>query len=172
VVSKQVGSINQTRGFTGHEFDPETGFHYYGGRYYDQDISRFVSPDPYVQEPNNPQNLNRYSYVLNNPQSLVDLSGHFWWFIPAIITSFITSAEIIFSGAIIADAVIVGVETGAALAGIASAVASNAYLTSRLQSEILKANHNKHGTSNSQTGNNVQQSRPGPNRRSARGVES
>jgi RHS repeat-associated protein len=92
VVSKQVGNIDPTHRFTGQELDPETGFHYYGGRYYDQDISRFVSPDPYVQEPDNPQNLNRYSYVLNNPQSLVDPSGHFWEWIVAALLAVIEAA--------------------------------------------------------------------------------
>lgn len=32
--------------------------------------------DPYVQAPLRPQNLNRYSYVLNNPLSLVDPTGY------------------------------------------------------------------------------------------------
>jgi len=34
-----------------------------------------ISPDPIVQEPYNAQNLNRYSYVLNNPLSYTDPSG-------------------------------------------------------------------------------------------------
>ncbi|MEZ4834098.1 MAG: RHS repeat-associated core domain-containing protein [Caldilineaceae bacterium] len=35
----------------------------------------FLSADPFVQAPENMQNLNRYSYVLNNPLSYTDPSG-------------------------------------------------------------------------------------------------
>lgn len=66
-----------THGFTGQELDPETGLYYYGGRYYDPELGRFISPDPFIQDPEDPQNLNRYSYVLNNPQSYIDPSGYF-----------------------------------------------------------------------------------------------
>jgi hypothetical protein len=31
-----------------------------------------------VQTPDDPQNLNRYSYVNNNPQNYIDPSGHFF----------------------------------------------------------------------------------------------
>ena len=78
-VSKTVGSIDATHRFTGKELDPESGLYYYGGRYYDPEISRFASPDPFIQAPDNPQNLNRYSYVMNNPQSLIDPSGYSWF---------------------------------------------------------------------------------------------
>jgi RHS repeat-associated protein len=75
-VSKSIGNIDQTHRFTGQELDPESGLYYYSGRYYDQEISRFISPDPYIQAPDDPQNLNRYSYVLNNPQGYVDPTGY------------------------------------------------------------------------------------------------
>jgi hypothetical protein len=48
------------------------------GRIYDPLIGRFLSPDPVIQELFNPQNLNRYSYVLNNPLSYIDPSGFFF----------------------------------------------------------------------------------------------
>jgi len=69
-------TCDPTHRFTGQELDPESGLYYYGGRYYDQEISRFISPDPYIQAPDDPQNLNRYSYVLNNPQGYVDPTGY------------------------------------------------------------------------------------------------
>ncbi|HTM09324.1 MAG TPA: RHS repeat-associated core domain-containing protein, partial [Verrucomicrobiae bacterium] len=37
--------------------------------------SRFISPDPIIQEPDNPQTFNRYSYVVNNPVKYIDPSG-------------------------------------------------------------------------------------------------
>jgi uncharacterized protein RhaS with RHS repeats len=36
---------------------------------------RFLSADPYISEPGNTQNFNRYGYVYNNPLSYVDPSG-------------------------------------------------------------------------------------------------
>jgi hypothetical protein len=45
------------------------------GRVYDSTIGRFLSADPFVTEPFNTQNLNRYSYVHNNPLTLIDPSG-------------------------------------------------------------------------------------------------
>jgi RHS repeat-associated protein len=50
---------------------------YYGGRYYDAEIGRFISADPFVLDPYDPQNLNRYSYVINNPQNYIDPDGYF-----------------------------------------------------------------------------------------------
>ncbi|WP_419592660.1 RHS repeat-associated core domain-containing protein, partial [Thiolapillus sp.] len=40
-------------------------------------LGRFLSPDTVIQFPNNSQSYNRYSYVLNNPLSYTDPSGHF-----------------------------------------------------------------------------------------------
>src|SRR5271157_4428664 len=62
--------------FTGKELDSETGLYYFGARYYDPAQGRFMTPDTIVQSPGNPQNLNRYSYCLNNPLSFVDPTGH------------------------------------------------------------------------------------------------
>jgi len=47
------------------------------GRIYDARLGRFLQADPIVQAPKNSQNLNRYSYVLNNPLSYTDPSGFF-----------------------------------------------------------------------------------------------
>ena len=45
------------------------------GRVYDPLISKFLSGDPFVSEPTNGQNYNRYSYVLNNPMNMTDPTG-------------------------------------------------------------------------------------------------
>ena len=63
------------RGFTGHEMIDGTDVVHMNGRIYDSALGRFLQADPIIQEPNNPQNFNRYSYVLNNPLSLTDPSG-------------------------------------------------------------------------------------------------
>jgi RHS repeat-associated protein len=50
--------------------------YYYGARYYDPVLGRFISADSIVPDFSNPQSLNRYSYVLNNPLRYIDPTGH------------------------------------------------------------------------------------------------
>jgi RHS repeat-associated protein len=52
------------RGFTGHEMLDEFGLINMNGRLYDPLIARFLSPDNFVQLPDNTQGFNRYSYCL------------------------------------------------------------------------------------------------------------
>ena len=66
------------RGFCGHEHIDEIGLINMNGRMYDPKLSRFLSPDNYIQSPYNPQNFNRYSYCLNNPLKYTDSDGEFW----------------------------------------------------------------------------------------------
>ena len=74
------GSENTSRFlFTSKELDKDTDFYYYGTRYYDPKFSHFVQPDPFIADVYNPQSLNRYSYVLNNPYKYVDPSGNTPW---------------------------------------------------------------------------------------------
>ncbi|MBN2306802.1 LysM peptidoglycan-binding domain-containing protein [Candidatus Peregrinibacteria bacterium] len=61
--------------FTGKEFDDETELYYYGARYYDPLIGRFTAIDPWAGKLTNPQSLNKYSYVLNNPLRYIDPTG-------------------------------------------------------------------------------------------------
>jgi RHS repeat-associated protein len=56
-----------------------TGLLYYGARYYDPALGRFISADTVVPGAGNPQNLNRYAYVRNNPLRYTDPTGH-WTF--------------------------------------------------------------------------------------------
>jgi len=70
-------SDTSLRGFTGHEHLDPVGLIHMNGRVYDPELGRFLSPDPVVQAPYNTQNYNRYSYVWNNPLSLVDPSGYY-----------------------------------------------------------------------------------------------
>ncbi len=65
--------------FTGKKLDDETGLYYYGARYYDPSLGRFITADTIVQAPDNPQTLNRYSYANNNPVNNIDPTGHSWF---------------------------------------------------------------------------------------------
>ncbi|NHA13913.1 RHS repeat-associated core domain-containing protein, partial [Thioalkalivibrio sp. XN279] len=70
-----IAAISLTRGFTGHEHLDQVGLIHMGGRVYDPEIGRFLSPDPFVQFPASTQGFNRYAYVGNNPLSYTDPSG-------------------------------------------------------------------------------------------------
>jgi RHS repeat-associated protein len=64
------------RGFTGHEHLDDVGVVHMNGRTYDPHIGRFMQADTVIQEPDNAQNYNRFSYVMNNPLNATDPSGH------------------------------------------------------------------------------------------------
>jgi len=64
--------------FTGKERDSETGLDYFGKRYYSNGLGRWTSPDPKgiaLRHLLNPQKLDKYSYVLNNPVGAFDPDG-------------------------------------------------------------------------------------------------
>jgi RHS repeat-associated protein len=69
--------------FTGKERDTESGNDYFEARYYSSAMGRFLSPDWSAQEEpvpyaklDDPQSLNLYSYVYNNPLGKADPDGH------------------------------------------------------------------------------------------------
>jgi len=86
--------------FTGKERDAETGLDYFGARYFSSAQGRFTSPDefkggglfdpttgksaetigplPYA-DITDPQTLNKYAYVRNNPLRYIDPDGHDTW---------------------------------------------------------------------------------------------
>lgn len=65
------------RGFTGHEHLDHLGLVHMNGRIYDASLGRFMSADPFIAQPANLQNYNRYAYVNNNPLSYTDPTGFF-----------------------------------------------------------------------------------------------
>jgi len=70
------GGQKTTYRFTGQRFGPGgAGLYDYGARWYDSTIGRFIQADSIVPNPGNPQSLNRYSYVRNNPLRFIDPSG-------------------------------------------------------------------------------------------------
>ena len=84
-----LNAIGLHRGYTGHEMLSEFDIinmnqwslsrsRESNGHLYDPVLGRFVSPDNYVQMPDNSQNFNRYSYCLDNPLKYTDSSGEFW----------------------------------------------------------------------------------------------
>ena len=75
-----VSGYNTNYKYNGKEFDGEAGvnLYYYGARYYDPQIGRFISVDP-VKDYTNP-----YSYVRNNPLNAIDPTGKIGLVIPLV----------------------------------------------------------------------------------------
>jgi RHS repeat-associated protein len=61
--------------FTGKERDSESGLDNFGARYDSSQYGRFMSPDPLGGSLTDPQTLNKYGYVRNNPLNLTDPTG-------------------------------------------------------------------------------------------------
>ena len=70
------GSSDNNIQFTGKEIDKESGLTYFGARYYNPVIGRWISKDPLVGRMGNPQSLNRYIYCENNPLVKIDIWGY------------------------------------------------------------------------------------------------
>ncbi len=74
--SRWAGTVSSPYGYTGEYHDAESAFIYLRARYYAPYLNRFISPDTIIPDPGNPQDLNRYSYVRNNPVRYTDPTGH------------------------------------------------------------------------------------------------
>ena len=68
-IRNETGTSDNTRKFTGKEFDADSNLYYYGARYYDPYIGRFTQRDPIGD------GVNWYAYVANNPLAFVDPTG-------------------------------------------------------------------------------------------------
>ncbi|WP_408956503.1 RHS repeat domain-containing protein [Natroniella sp. ANB-PHB2] len=66
---RSEGEINDSYRFTGKEFDGTTGLYYYGARFYDPELGRFITEDP-AQD-----GWNWFVYTANNPLKYVDPDG-------------------------------------------------------------------------------------------------
>jgi len=88
---------------TGKERDTESGNDYFMARYYNSATGRFLSPDwdaksddpvPYAKL-DDPQSLNLYSYVGNNPVGRADVDGHCYpWCTAALGAAVFAGAEV------------------------------------------------------------------------------
>jgi RHS repeat-associated protein len=85
-------SCTQHYKFTAKERDSESNLDDFGARYYSSQYGRFVSPDwsanvtavPYADFVD-PQTLNLYGYVRNNPLAKADIDGHCPWCVAAAV---------------------------------------------------------------------------------------
>ncbi|MDP2226816.1 MAG: AHH domain-containing protein [Moraxellaceae bacterium] len=82
------------RGYTLHEHLDNSGLVHMNARLYDPLMARFLSPDPVLAYPENPQDLNRYSYVHNRPLVHKDPSGEAVFFAVPLIYAWASSGII------------------------------------------------------------------------------
>ncbi len=61
--------------FSGKSFDETTGLSYFGARYYDPKVGRFMGIDPQGFVESSLHSSNRYAYANNNPYKFVDPNG-------------------------------------------------------------------------------------------------
>ena len=72
-----VDTLDNNYKFTGHERDMESSLDYMKARHFSFSLGRFPQPDSFAfSDLGNPQSLNLYAYVLNNPLRYSDPSGH------------------------------------------------------------------------------------------------
>ncbi len=130
------------RGFTGHEHLDDLGLVHMNGRIFDPTIGRFLQADPYVQDPFNLQNYDRYAYCFNSPLICTDPTGHFSlkkflrgvlaiaaaWYLPGLVQGWMVSGAttgFLAGGGLSTAFVTIGSEA-AVFSGLGSAVSAAA----------------------------------------------
>ena len=120
------------RGFTGHEMLPEFsgGLIHMNGRIYDPNLGRFMTADSVIPDADDSQSYNRYSYVFNNPLTMIDPDGH----CPVCIVIIA-----VVGGAAVSTATTIGmaVAMGAFFGAMAAAVASEGDPRAMLQGAVI-----------------------------------
>lgn len=91
IARASYGGDSVRKKFTGYERDIESELDFAQARYHDYDLGRFQTPDPLMASAQriNPQTLNRYSYVINNPLRFTDSSGLVMDTCPPVCPSFL-----------------------------------------------------------------------------------
>jgi RHS repeat-associated protein len=69
-----TGALFTDKLYTGQQQNSYIKLYWYGSRWYDPALGRFISPDTIT--PGGVEGLNRYAYVINNPINYIDPSGH------------------------------------------------------------------------------------------------
>jgi RHS repeat-associated protein len=72
---EQGSAPRQTHIYAGEYWDGDLQMHYLRARWYDPNIGRFISADPYEGKQASPPSLNRYAYADNSPVNGRDPSG-------------------------------------------------------------------------------------------------
>jgi RHS repeat-associated protein len=90
-VRYREGTVGSDYTFGGKEYIGGADLYYFGARFYDPVVGRFITTDRLYEELSefspeeltptlqNPQNLNTYSYTANNPVNYTDPTGYGWF---------------------------------------------------------------------------------------------
>ncbi|HNT23827.1 MAG TPA: RHS repeat-associated core domain-containing protein [Anaerolineales bacterium] len=62
--------------FTGQREESSIGIYFYGARFYDPQLGRWIQPDTIVPQSQGVQAFDRFAYVSNNPLRYLDPTGH------------------------------------------------------------------------------------------------
>ena len=93
----------------------DTGLMYFGARFYDPQLGRFITEDPAGPMKDRPMTLNRYNYVLNNPMIYVDPDGRFFMEIGTFIGGILGAGAALISGGDVAEGWKAGVKIGGSI---------------------------------------------------------
>jgi RHS repeat-associated protein len=75
VSTSQSGGLQASLTYAGARKDGPGGLYDFGARFYDPRIGRFISVDPVLGHPLDPNDLNPYGYALGSPVEMVDVDG-------------------------------------------------------------------------------------------------
>jgi RHS repeat-associated protein len=75
ISSNTLPATPTDRKYTGQQ-DAEAGLYFYGARWFDPYLNRWIQPDAIIPDPNNSQSYDRYAYAFNNPVKYTDPTGH------------------------------------------------------------------------------------------------
>ncbi len=76
-IRTEQGTVDPLPKFSGKERDAESQLDYFGARYYDRNIYRFISVDPILSQRrvHSSQQQNEYAFCIGNPECYVDPDG-------------------------------------------------------------------------------------------------
>ncbi|MBI4743534.1 MAG: RHS repeat-associated core domain-containing protein, partial [Actinobacteria bacterium] len=74
-IISQTGTATNNYKFSTKNLDDDSNLYYFGARYYDPEIGRFITKDPDGGDVKNPLSLNPYIYANDNPVNMVDPDG-------------------------------------------------------------------------------------------------
>jgi RHS repeat-associated protein len=113
-VRVEAAAADNRQFFHGKAVDADTGLSYFGARYYDPAVGRFMATDPQRFDEANIHSFNRYAYGNNNPYRFVDPDGN------SPIDALFLAADVIKLGV----AAYTGVGVGAAAVDVAISTAA------------------------------------------------
>lgn len=94
-LNNQPAASGNRQWFHGKPVDSDTGLSYFGARYYDATLGRFMGVDAEHFAEDNLQSFNRYSYGNSNPHKFVDPDGHLPIFIPFLAKGLAVAASLV-----------------------------------------------------------------------------